>query len=261
MKHVAIFGAVLGLAACASVPPPPPPAALAELAPTGKLRAAINYGNPVLATRDPATGGPRGVSVDLARELARRLNVEVELVTYDAAGRVFDALKTGAWDVAFLADDPARAVDIAFSPAYIEIEGAYLVARGSPIRANAEVDRAGTRVVVGRGSAYDLYLTRELKAATIVRAPTSPAVVDVMVKDGHHVAAGVRQQLEADAKRVPDVRVLDGRFMVIRQAMGTPRSRAAGARYVAAFVEEMKAAGFVQRAIARHGVEGVVVPR
>ncbi|HEY8245080.1 MAG TPA: ABC transporter substrate-binding protein [Casimicrobiaceae bacterium] len=242
-------------------PAPAPAAAIAELAPTGKLRAAINYGNPVLATKDPSTGEPRGVSVDLAQELGRRLNVPVQLVTYDAAGRVFDALKGGAWDVAFLADDPARAIEIAFSPAYIEIEGAYLVPRDSPIRANAEVDRAGTRVVVGRGSAYDLYLTREIKAATIVRAPTSPAVVDVMVTGRYEVAAGVRQQLEADAKRVPNVRLLDGRFMAIRQAMGTPKAREAGARYVAAFVEDMKRSGFVQRALERHRVEGVTVPK
>jgi len=237
-----------------------PAAALADLAPGGKLRAAINYGNPVLATKD-AGGAPQGVSVDLARELGRRLNVPVELVTYDAAGRVFEALTADAWDVAFLADDPARAVDIAFSPPYIEVEGAYLVRDGSPIRDNAEVDRAGTRVVVGRGSAYDLYLTRALEAAALVRAPTSPAVVDTMLADKADVAAGVRQQLEADAKRVGGVRVLDGRFMVIRQAMGTPRAREAGARYVAAFVEEMKAGGFVRRAIDRHRVDGVIVPK
>ena len=177
---------------------------------------------------------------------------------------MFDALKAGAWDVAFLADDPARAVDIAFSPAYIEIEGAYLVPRDSPIRANADVDRAGTRVVVGRGSAYDLYLTREIKAATLVRAPTSPAVVDVMVADKLQVAAGVRQQLEADAKRVPNVRVLDGRFMVIRQAMGTPKAREAGARYVAAFVEDMKALGLRAaraRAARRRGRLGPEIDR
>src|SRR6188474_927228 len=158
MRTTIVLSLSLILAACASAPTPRA-AAVADLAPTGKLRAAINYGNPVLATKD-AGGAPQGVSVDLARELARRLNVPVELVTYDAAGRVFDALKAGAWDVAFLADDPARAVDIAFSPAYIEIEGVYLVPAGSQIRTNADVDRAGTRVVVGRGSAYDLYLTR-----------------------------------------------------------------------------------------------------
>jgi polar amino acid transport system substrate-binding protein len=259
MRTTIVLSLSLILAACASAPTPRA-AAVADLAPTGKLRAAINYGNPVLATKD-AGGAPQGVSVDLARELARRLGVEVELVTYDAAGRVFDALKANAWDVAFLADDPARAVDIAFSPPYIEIEGAYLVREGSPIRDNAQVDRAGTRVVVGRGSAYDLYLTRELKAATLVRAPTSPVVVDTMIADKVDVAAGVRQQLEADARRVGGVRVLEGRFMVIRQAMGTPKAREAGAQYVAAFVEEMKASGFVRRAIDRHRVDGVIVPK
>jgi len=174
---------------------------------------------------------------------------------------VFDAIKTGAWDIAFFAIDPARAVDVSFSQPYIEIEGVYLVPAGSPIRTNADVDRAGTRVVVGRGSAYDLYLTREIKAATLVRAPTSQAVVDVMLADRLDVAAGVRQQIEADAKRVPGVRVLGERFMVIRQAMGTPRGREAGARYLDAFVEEMKASGFVRRSIDRHGVDGVTVPK
>jgi polar amino acid transport system substrate-binding protein len=259
MRLMLMLSTLMLLSACAGAPTPPA-SAIADLAPTGKLRAAINFGNPVLATKD-FTGAPQGVSVDLARELARRLNVPVELVTYDAAGRVFDAIRTGAWDIAFFAIDPARAVDVSFSQPYIEIEGVYLVPAGSPIRTNADVDRACTRVVVGRGSAYDLYLTREIKAATLVRAPTSQAVVDVMVADRLDVAAGVRQQIEADAKRVSGVRVLGERFMVIRQAMGTPRGREAGARYLDAFVEEMKTSGFVRRAIDRHGVDGVTVPK
>jgi polar amino acid transport system substrate-binding protein len=139
------------------------------------------------------------------------------------------------------------------------IEGAYLVPRDSPIRGNADVDRDGVRVVVGAGSAYDLYLSRELKRAQLVRAPTSPMVVDVMVAQKMDVAAGVKQQLEADAKRVPDVRLLDGRFMVINQAMATPKGRPAGARYLAEFVEEMKASGFVAAALARHGIEGATI--
>jgi polar amino acid transport system substrate-binding protein len=139
------------------------------------------------------------------------------------------------------------------------IEGAYLVPQGSPIRNNAEVDRDGVRVVVGAGSAYDLYLSRELRHAQIVRAPTSPAVVDTMVAQKVEVAAGVKQQLAADAKRVSGVRLLEGRFMVINQAMATPRGRAAGARYVAEFVEEMKASGFVASALQRHGIEGAAI--
>ena len=146
-----------------------------------------------------------------------------------------------------------------FTAPYVIIEGAYLVPQSSPIAANADVDREGVRVVVGAGSAYDLYLSRELKKARIVRAPTSPAVTDMMVAEQLDVAAGVRQQLEADAKRIPGMRLLDGRFMVIRQAMATPKGRTAGARFLVAFVEEMKASGFVARALTRNGVEGVSI--
>jgi polar amino acid transport system substrate-binding protein len=212
MRDTVALLAVALTAACAT-PPSAPPAAVADLAPAGKLRAAINFGNPILASKDPATGEPRGVSVDLSRELGRRLGVPVQLVTFESAGRVFAAI--GDWDVAYLAIDPARSSEIAFSAPYVAIEGAYLVPAGSSIRANADVDRPGTRVVVGLGSAYDLFLTRELKQATLVRAPTSPAVTDVMVAQKLDVAAGVRQQLESDALRVPGVRLLPGRFMVI----------------------------------------------
>jgi polar amino acid transport system substrate-binding protein len=249
------------LAACSTTPMTrsAPPDAVASLAPGGKLRAAINFGNPILATTDAATGEARGVSVDLARELARRLGVPAELVLYTAAGKVVEGLKADVWDVAFVAIDPARAVDMDYSAPYVVIEGAYLVPLGSPIRSNADVDREGVRVVVGAGSAYDLYLSRELKRAQIVRAPTSPAVVDTMVAQNVEVAAGVKQQLEADAKRVPGVRLLDGRFMVINQAMATPKGRTAGARYVAEFVEVMKATGFVAAALKRHGIEGAAI--
>jgi polar amino acid transport system substrate-binding protein len=242
---------MLLLANCATTPMPPkaPPAAVA----------AINFGNPILATRDPATGAPRGVSVDLARELGARLGVPVELVPFMAAGKVADGARTNAWDVAFVAIDPVRGVDMEQTPAYVIIEGAYLVPVTSPITANAQVDRAGIRVVVAQGSAYDLYLTRELKQAALVRVPTSPVVVDSMVAQRLEVSAGVRQQMQADAKRVPGVRVLDGRFMVINQAMATPKGRLAGARYLDAFVEEMKASGFVAAALARHGIEGAAV--
>ena len=234
----------------------PSAAVVAELVPTGRLRAAINFGNPILAMRDPSDGSPRGVSVDLSVELARRLAVPVEWVTYDAAGRVVSGLKDGAWDVAFLAIDPVRAGDISYSPPYVVIEGAYLVPQGSAIRANADVDREGIRVVVGSGSAYDLYLVRELRHAKLVRAATSQAVTDTMLAQGFEVAAGVKQQLESDAQRVPGVRLLEGRFMVINQAMGIPKGREAGARFLRQFVEEMKASGFVARALQRHRIEG-----
>ena len=252
-----IIAASLAAIAPAAAAAASTPVAIAELAPGGKLRAAINFGNPVLATRDAATGEPRGVSVDLARELGKRIGVPVELVLYPAAGKVVEGLKANAWDVAFVAIDPARAVDIDFTAPYVIIEGAYLVPSDSPIHDNSEVDRDGVRVVVGAGSAYDLYLSRELKRAQLVRAPSSPVVVDTMVAQKLDVAAGVKQQLESDAKRVAGVRLLGGRFMVIEQAMATPKGRVAGARYLAELVEEMKASGFVAAALARHGIAGV----
>ncbi|HUL94294.1 MAG TPA: ABC transporter substrate-binding protein [Burkholderiales bacterium] len=259
MQRIAIAAFAALAAACSSAPPKPSPAALAELAPTGKLRAAINFGNPVLASKDPASGEARGVSVDLSRELARRLGVPLEIVPFQAAGRVVEAVKTGAWDVAYVAIDPLRGVDMIQSPPYVVIEGSYLVPAGSPIRSNAEVDREGIRIVVGKGSAYDLFLSREIKRAMLVRAPTSGEVVNMMLGEKLEVSAGVKQQLEADAKRVPGVRLLAGRFMVINQAMAVPRGRDAGGRYVRDFIEEMKASGFVAQALLRHNIEGAAV--
>jgi polar amino acid transport system substrate-binding protein len=259
VRRVAILLLAALAAACAREPVKPTPAQVAELAPTGKLRAAINFGNPVLASKDPATGEARGVSVDLSRELAKRLGVPLEIVPYAAAGRVVDAVKTGAWDVGYVAIDPQRAKDMIQSPAYVVIEGSYLVPADSPIRSNAEVDREGNRIVVGKGSAYDLFLSREIKRAMLVRAPTSPEVVSTMLSDKLEVAAGVRQQLEADAARTPGVRLLAGRFMTINQAMAVPRGRDAGAGYVHDFIEEMKATGFVAQSLARHKVEGAAV--
>jgi polar amino acid transport system substrate-binding protein len=259
MHHLLLASALgwaLMLGACASRPPA---ATVTELAPTGKLRAAINLGNPILANKDSVTGEPKGVSVDLSRELAKRLGVPLELVTFNSAGRVVDAVKAAQVDIAYVAIDPVRGADMSYTAAYVVIEGAYLVRNDSPIRANAEVDRPGVRVAVGAGSAYDLYLTRELKAATLQRAPTSPAVTDFFIANQLEVAAGVKQQLEADAKRVPGLRLLDGRFMVINQAMGIPKGRDTGIRYLRDFIEEMKTSGFVTQALARHGIEGAAV--
>jgi polar amino acid transport system substrate-binding protein len=177
--------------------------------------------------------------------------VPVELVLFDAAGKVADAAKTGVWDIAFLAIDPGRANDITFTAPYVVIEGTYLVPRDSPLRSIDDVDRDGVRVAVGNKSAYDLYLTRTLKKAQLVRAPTSPAVIDLFREQGLEVAAGVRQQLIEFASSRPDVRVMEGRFMAIEQAMGTPKGRDAGATFLKAFVEEMKASGFVADALAR----------
>ncbi len=227
--------------------------------PTGKLRASINLGNPILAGRD-AQGQPCGVSVDLAGELARALQAELELVVFDAAGKSVEAVAAEQADFGFFAIDPVRGQQIAFTAPYVLIEGYYLVKNDSPLQTNDEVDRAGQRVVVGKGSAYDLYLTRELKQATILRAPTSPAVVQHFLQEGAEVAAGVKQQLEQDARKIGGLRLLNERFMVIQQAMGTPKSRGPeAAAFLAGFVEQMKATGFVAAALARHGISGASV--
>jgi polar amino acid transport system substrate-binding protein len=236
--------------------------ALNDLAPGGKLRAAINFGNSVLAQKDPAGGEPRGVSADLARELAKRLGVPIEFVTYEAAGKVFDAVKTGAWDIAFVAIEPVRAAEIEFSAAYVIIEGTYMVPKDSPLKTIADVDRPGVRIAVGLKSAYDLYLTRTIKNATIVRATAGGgrAMIDMFNNDKLEVAAGVRQPLVAYAKDHPEVRVMDGHFMEIQQAMGTPKGRTAGAAYLRAFVEDVKASGFVAEALKRSGQSATVAP-
>ena len=260
LASLALAACTVWLAGCA-VPAPAPDAraaAVAELGDTGKLRAAINFGNPILASRG-AGGEPRGVSVDLAREAARRLGLPLELVLFNSAGNVVEAVKARQVDLAFVAIDPVRAADMEYTAPYVIIEGAYLVRNDSAVQRNDEVDRAGTRIVVGRGSAYDLFLTRELKAAMLVRAPTSPAVTDEFLAQKLEVAAGVKQQLQADAKRVGGVRVLPGRFMVIEQAMGVPKGRSASQAWLSRFIEEMKTTGFVASALQRHGIEGAAV--
>ena len=228
--------------------------------PTGRLRASINLGNPILAGQRADTGEVYGVSVDLARGFAQRLGVELELKVVDAAGKSVDLVTNEEADIGFFAIDPKRGEGIHFTAPYVLIEGCYLVRDASPLTCNEEVDHTGIRLVVGKGSAYDLYLTREIKAATLDRAPTSPAVVDHFIATGADVAAGVKQQLEADAARLGGLRLLPDHFMVIQQAMGCPKGRgAAAAAVLAAYVEEMKASGFVAGALARHGIQGASV--
>lgn len=232
----------------------------AHFAPTGTLRACINLGNPILATRHPSTNKVSGVSVDLAANLARRLQRELTLVVVDAAAKSVASVSENTADIGFFAIDPVRGAGIQFTPPYVNIEGAYLVRDSSPLTTNAEVDRAGTRVSVGRGSAYDLYLSRALKAAELVRTVRSQEVVDFFLAQQLDVAAGVRQQMEGDAKRLTGLRLLPGRFMVIHQAMGLAKTRSEAAQtYLVQYVEEMKTSGFVAEALARHGIEGAAV--
>jgi polar amino acid transport system substrate-binding protein len=254
---VTLLAAPLAAAAQSTAPPD----VVKELAPTGKIRAAINFGNAVLAQRDEA-GGPKGITPDLATELGRRLGVPVEFVPFEAAGKAFDAAKAGAVDIAFIAIEPARAAELEFSGPYVIIEGTYMVPVNSPLKEIADVDKPGTRIAVGLGSAYDLYLTRTIKNATVVRAATGGgrAMIEMFVKDKLEVAAGVRQQLEVYGKDHPEVRIMPGRFQEIQQAMGTPKGRFAGASYLRAFVEDVKANGFVAEAIKRAGQAATVAP-
>ena len=222
-----------------------------EMAPSGTLRVAINFGNPVLAQRDAGTGEARGISVDIARELARRLDIAVTFVTFDAAGMVFEALKQNAWDVAFLAIDPQRATQIEFTSPYVIIEGGYMVSARSRFRAIDDVDQPGVRIAVGNGSAYELYLTRTIKHAQIVRAPTGDEAIAMFERDKLEVVAGVRSPLLRFVRSRPDLRVIDGRFMIIEQAMGVPKGRLVAVRYLRSLIEELKASGFVAAGLAR----------
>ncbi|WP_418128497.1 transporter substrate-binding domain-containing protein [Variovorax sp. 278MFTsu5.1] len=236
------------------------PALVSAFAPSGTLRASINLGNPILANKDAATGEPVGVSIDLAREFARRLGVAIELVVFEKAAASVDAVKNEKADIGFFAIDPARSEGLLFTAPYVLIEGSYLVPDASALTDNAQVDANGNRISVGAGSAYDLFLTREIKAAEIVRLQGAGPALAALRSGEVEVAAGIRQMLEGEAKRAPGVRVLPGRFMVIQQAMGTPASRGTEAQaLLAAFVEEMKASGFVADALKRHRIEGASV--
>jgi polar amino acid transport system substrate-binding protein len=223
-----------------------------DLAATGKLRATINLGNVVLAQRK-SDGSLGGVSIDLARELASRLGVNVELHPFDTAGAAFEALKSGACDIGFLAIDPKRAEDLDYTAPYVIIEGTYLVPEAASLRTVEEVDREGMKVAAGKNSAYDLHLVRALRHARLVHYPSSQAAIDGFLAGETDVVAGVRQPLAATAAKRPGFRVLDGKFLRIEQAMTLPKGRSAGHAYLRRFVEEMKASGFVAEALARSG--------
>lgn len=217
-----------------------------SIAPTGTLRVSINLGNMVLAQGTP--DAPRGITVDLARELGRRLGVPVALECFDAAGKAFEAFKTGRIDIVFLAIEPVRAAEIDFTAPYVIIEGVYMVPVNSPLMSVAGVDREGVRIGVSQASAYDLFLTRSLKHATLYRDHDG---VELFVREKLEAAGGVKQPLAAYARTDPGVKLLDGRFMEIQQAMGMPKGREAGARYLRAFVEEVKVSGFAADALKR----------
>ncbi len=235
------------------------PTAKSELTPSSKLRVGVNLGNFLLVNKDPASGALRGIVPDLAEELARRLGVPVELIPYPGAGQVADAALTGAWDVGFIGAEPQRAAEIAFTPAYLEIPATYLVPEGSLIRSLAEVDRPGVRIAVSARSAYDLYLSRNLKHAELVRAEGLAASYDLFVSHKLEVLSGLLPRLTTEVARLPGARILEGQFTAVQQAIGTPKARTAAAAYLREFVADLKASGLVAAAIARHGIRGVSV--
>lgn len=243
-----------------SNPPQHSPENVRAFAPTGHLRAALNLGNPILVNKDATSGQPFGVSVDLARTLAGQLGVELELLSHDTAAHSVKTLEQGRADIGFFAIDPARAAEVAFTAAYVLIEGCYLVRQDSLLTSNEQVDQATNRVAVGKGSAYDLFLSRHLKTAQILRFADSPAVMQAFFDQGLEVAAGIKLQMQQQVQRHPGLRLLPGRFMQIQQAMGIAKSRGPqAAATLAAFVEDMKASGFVAQALARHGITGAEV--
>ena len=232
------------------------------MAPGGVLRAGINLGNPTVVQKDPAGGELRGVGPDLARELARRLGARVEFVTYDSAAKMADAANTGAWDVAFLAGDPKRANEIAFSAPYMEIQASYMVRNDSPIRSFDDVDRKGVRIATNNNAAFDLWMQRNLKNAERVPFANSPEAVErFLARKDLDAVAGVRNPLVTAAAKNPGYRVIPGSFASVGQAAGVPRNRDAAARYLREFIEEMKASGFVAKALKDSGVtEASVAP-
>lgn len=256
MLGVALVGGILlASSAMADVTP----AMRADLAPTGTLRAAINYGNAILATKDRATGESRGVAIDLMHDIGRRLGVPVAIVPYDSVAVMGDAAPTGVWDIAFLGSDPAREKLMGFTAAYLEIEATYLVPGASPLRTAAEVDRDGVRVAAPARANYELYLSRNLKRAKLVSTPSADTAFEMLATGQVEALAGLAQSLLGLAPKLPGSRLVEGRFMGVQQSIAVPKSKDAGLRYLRAVVEDAKKSGLVARAIERTGAKGVSV--
>jgi polar amino acid transport system substrate-binding protein len=226
---------------------------VASLAPSGRLRAAINLGNAVLAQRDPKTGAVNGVIVDISNELARRLGTPIDFIYYDTGGKIAPAQPMDRWDIAFLGTEQSRVANLDVTAPYLSLDGTYLVRDESPYRSVGDLDRAGARIATALNSAYDLELSKLLKHASLVRAPTSLAAIELFQHDRLEAAAGVRQALEDAQSSAPGTRVLPDAYMSIEQAMTMPKGREAGFRYVSNFIEELKTTGFVRRSLERSG--------
>ena len=235
------------------------PAVRADLAPTGKLRAGINYGNVILATKDRATGESSGVAIDLLQDLARRLGVPAEIVAYDSVAVMGDAAPTNAWDIAFLGSDPQREKLMSFTAAYLEIDATYLVPDAAPFRTAADVDREGVRIAAPARANYELFLSRNLKRAQLVSTQGVAAAFDLLVTGKVDALAGLKQGLLDLLGKLPGSRILDGRFMGVQQSIAVPKGRDAGLAYLRRVVEDAKRSGLIARAIERTGARGVSV--
>ncbi len=230
-----------------------------QLAPSGVLRVGLNYQNFLLVLKDAPDGMPTGIAPDLARELAGRSGLAIEFVRFDAAGKLADAVKSGAWDVAFLGAEPQRAGEIAFSEAYLEIPVTFLVPPGSSIKTIREIDAKGVRIAVSEKSAYDLYLSRSLKHARLVRAQGIEASFRLFLEQKLEALAGLKPRLVSDREQLPGARILEGQITAVQQSIGVPKGRNQAAKYVREFAADIKACGLVARAIEKHGVRGVSV--
>jgi polar amino acid transport system substrate-binding protein len=238
------------------MPVTPSQQVVAELAPTGVLRAAINMGNFLLVTGKAPSGDPSGVSADIAAAIAARLGVPVKYVPYARPGELADDAEKGLWDIGNIGAEPQRAAVINFTAAYCEIEATYLVPAGSPIRAVGEVDQPGKSIAVTARSAYGLWLENNIKQAKLVQFDSADAAVKAFVDAKMDAYAGLRPALVGLAEKLPGSRILDGQFSAVQQAVGTPKKNAAGFAFLRDFVEEAKRSGVVASLIERHGVTG-----
>jgi polar amino acid transport system substrate-binding protein len=233
-----------------------------QLAPTGVVRAGINMANFLLVSGRTETGDPAGVAPDMARAIAERLGVGVRYVPYASPGELADAALAGVWDIGLIGAEPQRAANIAFSPAYVEIEATYMVPPGSSLASVDDVDAAGVRIASTARAAYDLWLERNLRHAKVIGAPTLDGAFEIFARDKLEALAGLRPRLIADQARMPGARILAGQFMAVQQAIGTPRANAEGAAFLRQFVEDAKASGLVADLIRKHAVVGLsVAPR
>ncbi len=239
----------------------PTPAVIKELTSTGALRVGVNMSNFLLVTGKTSTGDPTGVSPDIGAEIARRLGVPVKYVPYKTPGELADAVERNEWDIGNIGAEPQRAEKIAFTTAYCEIQSTYLVPAGSPLKSIADIDMPGVKIACGARTAYGLWLERNIKQATIVWAEGLDASYNTFVTQKLDALAGLKPKLLSEVQKLPGARILDGQFTSVQQAIGTLRRNVAAAPFLQAFVDEVKASGFVQRAIDRHKAVGLSVAK